>query len=704
MKKINNSFIIAILFITSNFQLAKATHVAGADITYENVGVDSFLVTVNIFEDCGGAATLGNTITVRFSNTCGLPETNLTFNQTSVSEVSQLCGSEQLNSTCNGGTLPGMLQKVYQRIVVLDACNSWTITWGIANRNATINLDPPGNTYFFAVDATLNSALANDNSSPLFNGQPIPYVCANQLVNYSFGVSELDGDSLVYSFADPLGGSTANPIVLNYQPGYTSQQPIPGIVIDPTTGLITFTPTVLGGFVVVIIVQEFRNGILVGFVKRDIQFVVRSCVNNLPSIFGGEITNLSGDALQTGSYTLEICEGNSFNFDVVYADQDLTDTLTIFSNIASVLPGSVITNTGTNPLTVNISWTAPIGFNTQYNTFSIVTNDGGCPIPGIQSFVYNINLNQSTFISPSNATICINDGVQLNAFGGTSFTWYDLSGNQIIAGNQFSCNNCPNPIVNPSVSSSYIVESNLSSACFNRDTVVITIAALPTAASISANGPTSFCFGNTVILTGNIDGVWSNGDTTAAIAVASSGTYDVTNTNVCASSVSNQIVVTVFPQAITPIITQVGFNLETTVGYISYQWFSNNFPIPNETNVSFTPTTSGDYYVLVMDSNGCQAQSAIYNFVGVGMFEGFESSHLIAVPNPSNNFITLQSKSNVHIEGILKVWSMSGGLMYKKSLIKGNQNKIDIEEWANGLYMIELIGNTKTERFKFIKQ
>ncbi|MFN7692058.1 MAG: hypothetical protein ACK5QU_13330, partial [Bacteroidota bacterium] len=123
------------LFIVSQ---SKATHVAGADITYQNVGADSFLVTINIFDDCGGVVNVPASITVDFTNTCGQFSFSETFTQISFSEVSQLCPSEQPNSTCNGGTLPGMLQRVYQKIVVLDSCDTWTITWGIANRNASI--------------------------------------------------------------------------------------------------------------------------------------------------------------------------------------------------------------------------------------------------------------------------------------------------------------------------------------------------------------------------------------------------------------------------------------------------------------------------------------------------------------------------------------------------------------------------------------
>ena len=489
-------FVVILTSILINFKSAKATHVAGADITYVNVGQDSFLITVNIFEDCGGSATVGSTITVAFVDGCNGVNFNSTFSQTSISEVSQLCASEQPNSTCNNGNLPGMLQKVYQKIVALPPCNSWKITWGIANRNASVNLDPPGNTLFFAVNASLNNDDAPDNNSPEFNAQPIPYVCANQLVNYSFGVSEMDGDSLVYSFSDPLGGSLAAPTTLTYQPGYTTNQPLPGITIDQNTGLLIFTPTIIGSFVVVVMVEEYRNGVLIGFVKRDIQFVVRSCINTAPDINAGEITNLNGDAVQTSPFTIEMCEGNTFSFTSTFTDQDPIDTLTIISNISTVLPGAIVTTNGINPLIVDISWTAPAGSSGQNNSFAITVSDGACPIPGIQNFVYSIEVVPSTFIIPNTAVICGNDSVQLQAIGGSDFVWYDLNGNQIVASPEFSCNNCPNPVVKPTVTTSYVVISNLSSTCVNTDTVVVSIA--PDYTATATVSDTIICAGSTL--------------------------------------------------------------------------------------------------------------------------------------------------------------------------------------------------------------
>ena len=69
------------------------------------------------------------------------------------------------------------------------------------------------------------------------------------------------------------------------------------------------------------------------------------------------------------------------------------------------------------------------------------------------------------------------------------------------------------------------------------------------ASVITANGPTTFCAGGSVTLSGNVDGVWNTGATTPSIVVTTSGDFFVTNTGECGDETSNIITVTVKPAA-----------------------------------------------------------------------------------------------------------------------------------------------------------
>jgi gliding motility-associated-like protein len=479
-------------FSIININESKASHVAGSDITYQYLGSDSFLVTLRIFEDCGGAVAVGPNETVTFvSAVCGLTFT-ASLPQISVTEVSQLCPSEQINSTCNGGSLPGMREKVFQGIVELGICEDWIMGWGVCCRNPTDNLDPTG-ALAFLITANLNRVKAPENNSPYFNAQPIPYVCANQVVNYNFGVTEADGDSLVYRFADPYAGTVAGITVLGYVNGATTLQPITGITLDSLTGIITFTPTVQGNFVLVVEVTEYDefNNIL-GVVRRDIQFVVTACSNNVPDFNVGQISNFFGTALQTGSYSLVMCEGENFSFNAVYTDIDVTDSLIITTNASQVLPGIVVTTSGFNPLLVNFSWTAPSGSSYNNTNFSVAVNDQSCPTPGLQTFTYVIDVVPSTYITAgSNAAFCQGDSLHLFALGGTVFNWFDLNGNPIPVGPEFSCNPCFDPVVRPNTTTTYVVQSDLLTSCVSRDTITVVVA--PNFQINASTADTSIC-------------------------------------------------------------------------------------------------------------------------------------------------------------------------------------------------------------------
>ncbi len=468
MKKL----LLSIIFLTT-FLFSKASHIAGGDLTYVCLGSNQYQINLNLFVDCLGFDP-GASQTINFTSTCGGTAT-LTVNGTNPggTEISQLCPTQINNSTCNGGTLPGMWVFHYTGIVTLaPPCDTWTMSWSICCRNgAIVNLNTPASVGSY-IQATLNSATASCNSSPSFNAQPIPYVCINQLINYSYGVVETDGDSLYFSFINAMD---AGATMLTYAPGYSATSPIPGITLNPNTGLLSFTPTTLGNFVVVIMVQEYNSaGNLIGTTMRDIQFIVQNCSNIVPDAGAGAITGLTGTAVQTGPFTIEMCEGSNFTFNATYTDVDAADILTITSTLASALPGATITTSGTNPLVATITWTAPGGSAGTNTTFSVTVNDGACPVQGQQTFVYDINVNPRTLGGPDRV-LCGNQTATLNGTGGSTFTWTVLSGPPIVVGTNFSCNPCANPIASPVSTTVYQVESDLSGTCVNRDTITVTI-------------------------------------------------------------------------------------------------------------------------------------------------------------------------------------------------------------------------------------
>lgn len=491
MKKIITTLsILCLLFISQ----AKASHIAGGDLSYVCLGGNQYRINLNLFADCFGVDP-GTSHIIDFTSPCGgTTSITVTLLNSGGTEISQLCATQINNSTCNNGTLPGMRVFHYTGTVTLAPCDSWTMSWDLCCRNAAVlNLVTP-DVYGSYIEATLNSATAACNNSPSFNAQPIPYVCLGQQVNYSYGVVETDGDSLYYSL---IGARDAGPTALAYSGGYSATSPLPGITINSSTGMITFTPTQQGNFVVVVLVEEYdSNGNLIGKVMRDIQFIVQTCSNSVPDPSAGAITGMTGTAVQSGPFSIEMCEQADFTFSTTFSDPNPGDNLTLTSNIASVLPGATVTTSGTNPLTATVSWTAPTGTANTNTTFSLTINDGACPVPGQQTFVYDIEVQPRTTAGPDRI-ICGSQAAALNALGGTSFNWSVISGRPIIIGTNFSCNSCPDPLANPDSTTTYEVTSDLN-GCVNKDTVTVIV--VPDFSFVTTESTATLCMQQTVQL------------------------------------------------------------------------------------------------------------------------------------------------------------------------------------------------------------
>ena len=242
-------------------------------------------------------------------------------------EVSQLCAPLLAQSECNGGSLPGIYKHVYRDTITLPGnCNSWVFSYDDCCRNASNNLSGTGNDYYW--ESVLNSVTSPCNSSPVISANSIPYYCVNQSVRFNFNVYEPDGNTLVFSLIDAKQSSTTN---VSYQFGFSGANPMAGLQINPNTGEITFLPTVIGNYVIAVLIQEYdNNGILVGSIIQDFQFEIINCTNNNPLPPSG-ISNFSG-GVQLTNFQVEGCEGDYICFDVTFTD-DATDSIFLSSNV-----------------------------------------------------------------------------------------------------------------------------------------------------------------------------------------------------------------------------------------------------------------------------------------------------------------------------------------------------------------------------------
>jgi hypothetical protein len=254
----------------------KASHIAGMDLTYQCLGTnpvtgqDTMLFFLNVYRDCDGI-----TVSTTQSLTLSAPSCNyqqtIQLNFDSLTEVTPICDLN-IQSNCTNGNVPGIQQYAFSVQVVLPQCPDWTVSWTNCCRNPAItNLQNPGGQSSY-IQTTFNNQAFPCNSSPNFNTLPVPYICANTPINYNHGTVDPDGDSLVYLPIDPLDGPNAP---IPHVPPFSASQPLTGTyTIDSTNGQIFINATANQVVTIALEVREYRNGVLIGTVMRDIQFRV----------------------------------------------------------------------------------------------------------------------------------------------------------------------------------------------------------------------------------------------------------------------------------------------------------------------------------------------------------------------------------------------------------------------------------------------
>ncbi len=298
MNSPRHTFRIILVFIFSIFfsSSTNATHVVGGGITYTQMEGFNYLLTVRLYRDCSpGTYQMPNSVDLQCRRGDG------TMPGTSVYNLPRIA-SDTISPGIPACTFdPGICveEGIFQAIVSLPpGVGGYHLYYTICCRNGTVlNIQNPlgARETFYAYVPDVNIYL--NNSSPFFNTMPPVYVCAGEDLNLNFSATDFDGDSLVYSFYTPYDGNAGTGITyppgtppnninispVTWQAGFGANDPLdgapgltPGLTID-NTGQINGIPTVPGQYVVGVMVDEYRDGVLIGRITRDFQFNVLNC-------------------------------------------------------------------------------------------------------------------------------------------------------------------------------------------------------------------------------------------------------------------------------------------------------------------------------------------------------------------------------------------------------------------------------------------
>lgn len=216
---------------------------------------------------------------------------------------------------------------------------------------------------------------------------------------------------------------------------------------------------------------------------------------------------------------------------------------------------------------------------------------------------------------------------------------------------------------------------------------------------ITASGPTEFCAGESVTLSGPPGYPyyeWSTGSVSEQITLYENITVilSVEDWIGCVSSSNSiDIVVNPLPEAIlSPDIN--GYNVEfnnLSVNATDYEW---NFG-DGSTSTDFEPshlfTLDGEVDIYLVASNGCGSDTAFVNLTSVSMNEVELFDNFQVYPNPTSDILNLELGSKDVSEVNLSVYSIAGSNVFSivKNLQSG-QNRIvlSLADLQRGTYML----------------
>lgn len=199
------------------------------------------------------------------------------------------------------------------------------VYYDIARHAGVVNICDPESRAFSVVTTleVASSPLEGQNNSVELLNQPLDDACIGEIWTHQPGAWDVDGDSLSYEIVGSLDYNPDDIYSPGSNPGVPACYQFPDnpafgpstLEIDPLTGLVSWTtPQIAGIYNFGIIVYEWRNGRIIGQVRRDIAVWVFSNCDNQPPV------------VETITDTC-IYAGEELRFDFLAFDPDSVDSL-----------------------------------------------------------------------------------------------------------------------------------------------------------------------------------------------------------------------------------------------------------------------------------------------------------------------------------------------------------------------------------------
>ncbi len=277
-------------------------------------------------------------------------------------------GTQSVVQRISKTSLPNQVSmNIYKGTHTFSGQGSFVISMEDPNRNGGVMNIPNSINVPFYIETILNiNPFIGPNNSPILLNPPIDNGCVGYPFVHNPGAYDVDGDSIAFELVHCRG------IDGDFIPGYSYPNTSISFTIDPITGTLSWiNPTLIGEYNVAIIIKEYRNGVLVGTITRDMQITIDNC-NNRPPVIDG----LSDTCIEVGQSLNVLIEANDIDNDLLTLRG--TGGPILLQNSKALFPQPAM---GTGNVSSVFSW-SPICEHVQLNPYQMIfkAKDNGTPV------------------------------------------------------------------------------------------------------------------------------------------------------------------------------------------------------------------------------------------------------------------------------------------------------------------------------------
>jgi len=201
--------------------------------------------------------------------------------------------------------------------------------------------------------------------------------------------------------------------------------------------------------------------------------------------------------------------------------------------------------------------------------------------------------------------------------------------------------------------------------------------------------------------------LWNTGDTGTSITIQQPGWYFSQLTKQNCQSRTDTLQVFSFA----PLVADYSADGETSPccfqnlsqNAFQYFWDFGDGSTSSEANPCHLFQTSGNHTVTLSATNNCDSVTAIKTVVITGIEAVSSNDYPVKVlPNPTSDFVRLMVPENQKPMSV-KLFDANGRLLIQLNEFKGPETKINLQDFAEGIYFLEVVFAHSSEVLKIVK-